>query len=75
MMLNLERRELVKKLDNRITFVFELLQVSKLALESRMLGLSALDPNKFKREALDYAKKFGDADMSIYSDLVDKYGL
>ena len=70
-----ERLELVKKLDNRITFVFELLQVSKLALESRMLGLSALDPNKFKREALDYAKKFGDADMSIYSDLVDKYGL
>ena len=66
MMIAVERLELVKKLDFRMKCVYELLQVYKLAAESKMFGIPAPDPIIFKREALDYAKKQGDVGMYYY---------
>ena len=73
MMLTLERLELVKKLDYRMSIVLELLQVYKLASESKMLGMSAPDPNIFKVEALDYARKYGDVKLNEYNIFLKKY--
>ena len=70
-----ERLELVKKLDYRMEFVRELLQVYKLAVESKMLGIPAPDPNIFKREALDYAKKQGDVGMYDYKGCSEKLNI
>ena len=67
MMLTVERWELVKKLDSRLSFVSELLQVYLLASDYKKLGISVPDPNIFKREALDYAKKYGDVKMNEYT--------
>ena len=75
MMIAVERLELVKKLDYRMNFVIELLQVYKLAADSKMLGISAPDPNTFKREALDYAKKQGDVGMYEYKGCSEKLNI
>ena len=67
--LTLESLNLVRKLDIRQRFVMELLTAFKLTSMAKMRGIPAPDPNVFKREALDHAKMYGDAEMNIYNNI------
>ena len=67
--LNQERLNLVKKLDIRHRFVLELLNAFNLTSKAKMRGIPTPDPNVFKREALDHAKMYGDAEMNIYNNI------
>ena len=58
--------DLVKELDIRTMFVTELTNTAYVATKAKMMGISVPDANMLRREALDYAKKFGDLNMNLY---------
>ena len=62
-----ESLNLLRELDIRQRFVMELLTAFKLTSMAKIMGIPAPDPNVFKREALDQAKMYGDAEMNIYN--------
>ena len=54
-----QRMNLVKELDIRQQFVFELCNFVILATDAKKFKIPSPDPSIFKREALNYAKKQG----------------
>ena len=52
---------LVQILNIRLMFVTEMICFYDAASDAKRIGISAPDPDKFKQEALKYAKKYGDA--------------
>ena len=54
-----QRMNLVKELDIRQQFVFELINFVILATDAKKFKIPSPDPSIFKREALNYAKKHG----------------
>ena len=65
--LSLNVLELVKELDIRFMFVTELTNAAFVATKAKKLGISVPDANMLRRDALDYAKKFGDLHMNLYN--------
>ena len=57
--------ELIKDLDIRSMIVIELTNTACIASKAKMMGISVPDPNMFRQEALEYAKKFGDLQMNL----------
>ena len=56
----------MKELDIRGMFGTELIFTANLAIAAKVMGISGPDANMLKREALDYAQKFGDRYVNIY---------
>ena len=56
-----QRVNLVQKLNIRYMFASAMVDFYVAATDAKNLGISAPDPEKFKQEALKYAKKYGDA--------------
>ena len=67
MKLSLNVLDLVKELDIRTMFVAELVNTAYVATKAKMMGISVPDANMLRREALDYAKKFGDFHVNLYN--------
>ena len=66
MKLSQDRLKLVQKLDIRANFVDEMINFNRAASKATYLGISSPEPSIFKREALKWARMFGDSEMQVY---------
>ena len=64
MSLALEKLDLVEKLNIRLMFVTEMVNVYVAASRAQKMGITAPDPNIFRQKALDYAKKCGECSLN-----------
>ena len=64
------RVKLTQKLNIRILFVGEMINLCQLAVEAKKMNISCEnDPDIFKQEALKYAKMFGDMYIHLYNSI------
>ena len=62
------RAKLMQSLNIRASFVSAMIEFSLIATEARRMNISCEnDPEVFKREALKYAKMFGDKYLHYYN--------
>jgi hypothetical protein len=62
-----DRLTLVKKLDIRAAFVYEMINFHRAAIRAKMLGISVHpEPNVLRQEALKWARICGDSAMQVF---------
>ena len=73
MMLAQEKMELVEKLNIRLMFVYEMVNLYFASRRARRMGISAPDPETFKQKALESAQKFGESTINYCNHNFNNY--